>query len=145
MKKITIVYDDTNLTDVVVRQRILEAGVGAFEIDGDNVCEGCVHCQFAGVRWPASPDGDTTHSYAEKCDYCGRFEDDYDAAEHVAKALGCNVGLAYRCVWDDAADGINVGDVYLEPVPPSDKAREAWDDGPSGTSLFLDRPERDGE
>lgn len=145
MKTITIEYNNSFVTDLVVRQRIIDADIGAIAIDGDNVCEGCVHCQFPGVRWPASPDGDTTHSYVEKCDYCDRFEDDYDAAAHIAEKLGCMIGIAYRCLWEDAADDAEIGGTYAKPQPPSDAVQSVWMESPSGTSLFLDRPERDGQ
>lgn len=52
-----------------------------------NACEGCAHCPFPGVRWPASPDGFRDKSYVERCDACETFMDDEQAARFVADQL----------------------------------------------------------
>lgn len=60
---------------------------------GNNVCQGCAHTGFPGIRYPATPDGDNSRPYVERCDYCERYERDLDAALHlVANGVGVNIG-----------------------------------------------------
>jgi hypothetical protein len=50
---------------------------------GSPPCEGC---DCGGIRWPAMPDcyfpglNSAKWTFVERCDTCGRFETDYDAA-----------------------------------------------------------------
>lgn len=93
-----------------------------------NGCEGCWHCQFAGIRWPASPDGFQDLSYVDRCDSCELYDDDEEAATALAEHFGVRWGYAYRTDptqirWEPASDdGLNY----------------------TGWSCFIDRPERDG-
>lgn len=104
-----------------------------------NDCEGCAHCKYPGVRWPASPDGDSTFSYVERCDYCERYDGDLSAALHLAADKGVGVGIARRCVYEDDEEfGIEFGPT-TDPVA----IRKAWRESSAGTSLFIDHPERD--
>lgn len=61
-----------------------------------NECETCSHCVFPGVRWPASPDGSSAHSFVERCDICERYSGDIEAANALGRFLGERVGWAMR-------------------------------------------------
>jgi hypothetical protein len=119
--------------------RIALANEGAIEVNGDNVCEGCVHCQYPGIRWPASPDGDSSRSYVERCDTCERFPGDLHAAFYVA--LNENVGVGIARVFVESSEG---GIVFAPVKAPiyADLSR-AWSNAGSGTAVFLDHPALD--
>lgn len=46
-------------------------------------CEGCRGCVFPGIRWPTEANCDTDRSWVERCDQCGRYDSDDDAAEAI--------------------------------------------------------------
>lgn len=58
--------------------------------------DSCAHChhRFAGIRWPAAPDGDFSHSWVERCSDCARYDDDMSAASAVARRLNTTVAHA---------------------------------------------------
>jgi hypothetical protein len=56
-------------------------------------CEGCDHCAFPGIRWPASPDENTERSWVEACDECERFDDDEQAARYLGVFYDTDIGL----------------------------------------------------
>lgn len=47
-----------------------------------------------GTLWPWGTDGDRSRPYVERCDDCAVFDDDEDAADHVARREGGIVVLA---------------------------------------------------
>lgn len=96
----------------------------------ENGCEGCSHCLFPGIRWPASPDGFSDRSWVERCDTCELYGGDEEAAKAVAGHFGVRWGWAERAVED--------GEIRWEPPEG---------DGPdySGWSVFIDHPARDDE
>jgi hypothetical protein len=96
-----------------------------------NTCEGCSHCRFPGVRWPASPDGYDDLSYVDRCDYCERYDGDESAAKFVAGQLGVRWGYARR-------DADPKTDADIRWAPPENDTRDY-----TGWSCFIDRPERD--
>ena len=96
-------------------------------------CEGCSGCQYPGIRWPASPDGISDLSYVERCDTCERYENDEDAAKHVAEQLGLRWGYAHRYAHPKTDDDIRW-------APPGDDGLDY-----TGWSAFVDHPERDGD
>ena len=101
---------------------------------GLNGCEGCQHSTYAGIRWPASPDGYNDLSYVDRCDYCEIYDNDEEAAKALAKHLGVRWGYAYR-----------------ETPAPKDEASFRWEpdeaDGLSytGWSCIIDHEARDGD
>lgn len=97
--------------------------------DGENVCEGCWHCHFPGIRWPASPDGYQDLSYVDRCDYCERYESDEEAAKFLAAKF--NVRWGY-------ADRVQIPKVIRWEPPQDDNNSYA------GWSCFIERTERDG-
>lgn len=102
-------------------------------IDGDtNVCEGCWHCDFPGIRWPASPDGYQDLSYVDRCDYCKRYESDEDAAKFLSDHFNVGWGYAYRESLPKTDD-----DLRWSPAEDDDLDYTGW-------SCFIVRPERDG-
>lgn len=119
--------------------KIALANEGAIEVNGENVCEGCLHCQYDGIRWPASPDDDNSRSWVERCDYCQRFDTDLDAAICVALNEGCGVGVA-RLHDDEGEQGVILGP---ESRPPRSMLETAWRNAGYGTAVFLDHPARD--
>lgn len=98
-----------------------------------NGCEGCQHCKFAGIRWPASPDGFTDLSYVDRCDYCELYDSDEDAAKALAEHFGVRWGYAER-----EADPKTAENIRWEP---------ATDDGLdyTGWSCFIEHDARDGD
>lgn len=97
-----------------------------------NDCDdGCAHCRFPGIRWPASPDGYNDCSYVERCDSCERYESDEAAAKFLAAELGVRWGYAYR-----EADPKTDDDIRWEPAENDGLDYSGW-------SCFIDRPERD--
>lgn len=119
---------------------ILLANEGAIEVNGDNVCEGCLHCVHPGVRWPASPDDDNYRSWVERCDYCERYDNDLDAAIWVAMNEDVGVGVA-RLHDDEGEQG-----VILSPDgrPGRTALADAWRNAGPGTAVYVDSPQRDG-
>lgn len=99
---------------------------------GENICEGCYHCAFPGIRWPASPDGYSDLSYVDRCDYCERYDGDESAAKFLAEKLDVRWGYAYR-----EADPKTDEDIRWEPAEEDGLRYDGW-------SCFIDRPERDG-
>ena len=62
---------------IVVRETgetLLQGTPGVF-------CEGCEGCVFPGIRWPTQVNDDSTREWCERCDHCGRYGSDFDAAE----------------------------------------------------------------
>ena len=56
------------------------------------MCETCF--TGCGFIWPVASDGDTSHSYVERCDACDRFKSDVDATYWLYDQL--------RKTWGDA-------------------------------------------
>jgi hypothetical protein len=94
-----------------------------------NGCEGCWHCEFPGIRWPASPDGFTDLSYVDRCDACQLYESDEDAAQALAQHYGVAWGYAERT---------NPANIRWTPDENDGLDYTGW-------SAFIDRPERDGQ
>lgn len=95
---------------------------------GENACEGCWHCLFAGIRWPGSPDGSTDRSYVDRCDSCEIYSSDEEAAKALASHFGVRWGWANRYEPE--------GEVRWEPLE---------DDGLdyTGFSAFIEHDARD--
>jgi hypothetical protein len=119
--------------------KIALANEGAIEVNGDNVCEGCLHCQYAGIRWPASPDCDSSRSWVERCDTCERFDTDLDAAIWVAMCERVGAGIAHLHD-EDGEQG-----VILSPDGKPDRTRlkDAWRNAGPGTAVYIDHDARD--
>jgi hypothetical protein len=98
---------------------------------GLNGCEGCHHCTYAGIRWPASPDGYNDLSYVDRCDTCELYDSDEDAAKALAKHLGLRWGYAYRTAHDEH-------DIRWEPKENDGLSYTGW-------SAMIDHPARDGD
>lgn len=120
-------------------------GATLINLNGTNVCEGCSHCRYPGIRWPASPDSNSELSWVERCDYCERHDNDLDAAIYAALDMGCGVGIARCTVYGDIGGEIGEILVSAEARYGRMKLTEAWSNAGPGTALFLDRPERDGQ
>jgi hypothetical protein len=102
---------------------------------GLNGCEGCQHCTYAGIRWPASPDGFTDLSYVDRCDYCEIYDSDEACAKKLAEHLDVRWGYAYRGY---AKDVSNSEYIRWEPKEGDDLDYTGW-------SCFIDHPARDGD
>lgn len=100
---------------------------------GLNGCEGCQHCTYAGIRWPASPDGFTDLSYVDRCDHCEIYDSDEAAAKALAKHLDVLWGYAEREVVGKTSDNIR-----WEPEADDGLDYTGW-------SAFIDHEARDGD
>jgi hypothetical protein len=109
--------------------------IPAVEVE-TNGCEGCQHCIYAGIRWPASPDGFTDLSYVDKCDYCDIYPDDDEAAKAIAAKLGVRWGYAYR----EALDKFENEDDNIRWEPAENDGLDY-----TGWSAFVVHPARDGD
>jgi hypothetical protein len=99
---------------------------------GLNGCEGCQHCTYAGIRWPASPDGFSDLSYVDRCDYCEIYDSDEEAAKRLAEHLDVRWGYAYR--------GGRGADEYIRWEPKENDGLDY-----TGWSCIIDHPARDGD
>jgi hypothetical protein len=96
----------------------------------ENACEGCQHCLFAGIRWPASPDGSTDRSFVDRCDVCEIYSSDDEAVKALASHFGVRWGWADRYNPE--------GEVRWEP--PEDDGLDY-----TGFSAFIEHDARDGD
>jgi hypothetical protein len=105
---------------------------------GLNGCEGCQHCVYAGIRWPASPDGCEDLSYVDRCDYCEIYDSDEDAAKALAKHLDVRWGYAYREIEDYSDNPRPESTIRWEPEQDDGLDYTGW-------SCFIDHEARDGD
>jgi hypothetical protein len=98
----------------------------------ENGCEGCHHCLFAGIRWPASPDGMTDLSYVDRCDYCELYDTDEEAAKALAEHFEVRWGYAERAVYPKTEGSIRW-------APPEDDGLDY-----TGWSVFIEHEAYDG-
>lgn len=63
------------------------------------MCETCF--TGCGLIWPTASDGDTQHSYVERCDACDRFPDDSAAMYWLRKRIFQTWGaeIVYSAGW----------------------------------------------
>jgi hypothetical protein len=74
------IFDEAGEASIVVKETGSSMFVG---VPNGVYCEGCEGCIFPGIRWPTATDCDTSRSWVERCDACGRYDTDFDAADAV--------------------------------------------------------------
>jgi hypothetical protein len=69
-----------------------------YTADSEGVwCDGCNgHAGPPGVRWPTEANGDSSRHWVERCDMCGVYETDAEAAQAViAQYEGSNAKIEH--------------------------------------------------